>query len=95
MPCKRKGRSPGRIPERLFVRRLERALGSCRGFAPFAGEARSHNPCFVSIAWWGAAENQPGKEAANPAVKIFWRYRYSYSLGEPAISRNDYPLGEK
>ena len=86
---------PRRIPETLFVLPLEMSLVSCRGFAPFAGEARSHNPCFVSIAWWVAAENQPGDEAANPAVKIFWRYRYSYSLGEPAISRNDYPLGEK
>jgi hypothetical protein len=34
----------GRMPERLFVLPLERALGSCRVAEshPFAGEARSH-----------------------------------------------------
>ena len=37
--------APGRIPETLFVLPLERSLGSCRGFAPFAGEARSHQAC--------------------------------------------------
>jgi hypothetical protein len=50
-PCRslpaseRPAKPAGRIPETLIVLPLERSLASCRGFAPFAGGARSHKAC--------------------------------------------------
>ena len=73
----------GGIPEALLVRSLERALGSCRGFAPFAGGARSHKS---SVSWATSGSHKSCSRTLSPSGRIRVRSRIGVSSRRRAMT---------